>query len=669
VAVAQRPSAAPTSAPASRLGRVIADAAREHPMLDDYVVHLRARAAQRAGERNDALAASRELVERHPDSIWVGTETLRIAELTRTTAHPDATAAWLESARHALPPGSSRWARATLLRAEEAYLVSDYPTAFDLARELRRSQPRSLAARRSRRIMERVRRAHPEVVTDPAEDGVAEAEMRQREGDPAGARAAADAALAGGLGPPLRGRAQWTRAQAERAAGDRESAEKTCLLLAADDADPLAPRALNAVAGWRWNADDDAQALRLFAEVARRFPDSAQAPEALYATGRIHQEARRYGDAYTAYVALARRFPSSSLAAEARWRAGWVRYLARDFSAAERTFGALATQTKPPARTAAEYWQARALEHLGRTAAAREHFEHLAERHAFSYYSELAGRRLGRPEPVAAVPASVPAAPFPAELSGPHAERARLLADLGLRRWARREVDALRADGVPRHALLAAYHAVQAPGPALRLAGEADRRSPGPLDPYLYPLAFWDAVLPAAQARALDPFLVLALMRQESAFEPAAVSPADAHGLMQLLPSTARNVTAASGAPAPTRVALHDPRTNVDLGTTLLSQLLEQYRGSAVKALAAYNAGEDAVAKWERRYGERDEDEFVELISYRETRDYVKAVLRNWNAYRRVYSDSASATSTGSPPNAPFDMIAITSPARAVDTK
>ena len=100
-----------------------------------------------------------------------------------------------------------------------------------------------------------------------------------------------------------------------------------------------------------------------------------------------------------------------------------------------------------------------------------------------------------------------------------------------------------------------------------------------------------------------------------------------------------------------------------------LRQLLDRYNGSRVKALAAYNAGPDAVAKWERRYGGRDADEFVELITYRETRDYVKAVLRNYRIYRLLYVESPSTTSDGRPPNAPFDMIAMTSPGRADATR
>jgi soluble lytic murein transglycosylase len=140
----------------------------------------------------------------------------------------------------------------------------------------------------------------------------------------------------------------------------------------------------------------------------------------------------------------------------------------------------------------------------------------------------------------------------------------------------------------------------------------------------------------------------------------------DARGLMQLLPRTARELAGPADAG---RLRLTDPATNVALGTLLLARLLERYGGSRLKALAAYNAGEDAVGKWERRYAGRDDDEFAELISYRETRDYVKAVLRGYRIYTRLYAGSPPATSLGSPPKAPFDMITMTSPERAESSR
>jgi soluble lytic murein transglycosylase len=186
---------------------------------------------------------------------------------------------------------------------------------------------------------------------------------------------------------------------------------------------------------------------------------------------------------------------------------------------------------------------------------------------------------------------------------------------------------------------------------------------------YLYPLGFWPTIENEARARGLDPLLVCSLIRQESLFLPDAVSPADARGLMQLMPRTAREIAPVAGVVSSDARALATVPTNVRLGTTLLRRLIDRYGGSHAKALAAYNAGEDAVAKWERRYGPRPDDEFTELISFRETRDYVKLVLGNLQIYRQLYAASPAATSLGSPPNAPFDMMTTTSPGALVATR
>jgi soluble lytic murein transglycosylase len=122
-------------------------------------------------------------------------------------------------------------------------------------------------------------------------------------------------------------------------------------------------------------------------------------------------------------------------------------------------------------------------------------------------------------------------------------------------------------------------------------------------------------------------------MRQESLFDPDAASPAAAYGLMQLILPTATQV---AGTPV-TSTELASPSLNVRLGTRYLRHLLDRMGGDVPKALAAYNGGEDAVAKWEARAPGSADDEFVERISFRETRAYVKAVLGNYRRYRRLY--------------------------------
>jgi len=666
--------------------QLFADAARRYPALADYALYFGARAETSARRPDDARELLARLLAEHPDSVWASRAALLAGALSRAGGDLDGARARLATARGGLPAGSDRWVWATVTLAEITHHARDDGTALDLARAVRHARPHSLADRRARRLIERIRRAHPDLLAG-AEAAADEAEMRLGEGDVAGARAAASATLDAGPAGPIRARALWVRGQAEHALGRAAEAEATCLAVAEVGTEPLAPRALAAAARWRWNADEDDQALRLFHAVGRRFPASAAAPEALYAIGRIHQEAGRYGAAHTAYVELAARYPHAPLAADARWRAGWVRYLAGDFQGAATWFGRLAERSARSLRVAAEYWQARTLERLGQEEEARVRFVHVTERHTTSYYATLAEARLGRPAS-GPVPPPAERTPFPADLGGAHGERARLLFGLALPHFARLELDAqqpIAAGPGERHRLLQAYRAIGAPGAALKLAHEMRPRSAGALRGYLYPLGYWSEVHAESASRRLDPFLVLALIRQESLFEPEAVSPADAHGLMQLMLATARDLAHGVGGQAPDRAQLHEPAPNIALGTALLRRLLDRYDGSVVKALAAYNAGEDAVAKWERRYGRRPEDEFVELVSFRETRDYVKAVLRNYRMYVRIYSPtgradawpypsggrapSASATRAGRPPNAPFDMTAMTSPERADSTR
>jgi soluble lytic murein transglycosylase len=129
----------------------------------------------------------------------------------------------------------------------------------------------------------------------------------------------------------------------------------------------------------------------------------------------------------------------------------------------------------------------------------------------------------------------------------------------------------------------------------------------------------------------------LALIRQESLFDTHARSPATALGLMQLIPATAARVAKQLGLPAPSHEALFQPEVNVGLGTQYLKDLLQRYSNNWFKALAAYNAGEAAVDRWEKEIATDDTEEFVERIPYVETRGYVKLVLRNHRIYKRLY--------------------------------
>jgi soluble lytic murein transglycosylase len=156
-------------------------------------------------------------------------------------------------------------------------------------------------------------------------------------------------------------------------------------------------------------------------------------------------------------------------------------------------------------------------------------------------------------------------------------------------------------------------------------------------DLYRYPLAFWDLIQQKSQEREIDPYLVVALIRQESLFDARARSPAAALGLMQLIAPTAARVARQLGVAVPSQEQLYEPEVNLTLGTQYLKDLLQRYSNNWYKALAAYNAGEAAVDRWEREVATDDIAEFVERIPYVETRGYVKLVMRNHRIYKRLY--------------------------------
>ncbi|MBI1815073.1 MAG: transglycosylase SLT domain-containing protein [Deltaproteobacteria bacterium] len=403
------------------------------------------------------------------------------------------------------------------------------------------------------------------------------------------------------------------------------------------------------IASILWNRDRDEEALAAFANLRRRYARAEKATESLYAIGRIHEKAGRADRAIASYRELARIAPRDKLAREARWRIGWIQYGRADWAAAANSFAALARCGNTEDCADALYWQARALDHQGRSAAARALYQRLASDAPTSYYAMWAEQRLGvvSASPSAVVPPADAA--LPVSSVDYHLGRAVELRAAALPSLARRELNAYeseqRGNTAELRKLLRWYRAVDGDGAALRLArrlGNQAGLDAAARQRVFCPLGFWDDVQRAARENAtsspIDPLLVAALIRQESLYDPDARSPADAWGLMQLLPRTAERV---AGAPISTE-QLRDPQRNIALGTRYLVQLLAQFHGDPLKALAAYNGGEPAVEKWARRFGAQDRDEFVESISFRETRDYVKKVIGGYRQYQRLYGAAPS---------------------------
>ncbi|MEB3212460.1 MAG: lytic transglycosylase domain-containing protein, partial [Leptolyngbyaceae bacterium] len=151
----------------------------------------------------------------------------------------------------------------------------------------------------------------------------------------------------------------------------------------------------------------------------------------------------------------------------------------------------------------------------------------------------------------------------------------------------------------------------------------------------LYPFPFQDTILKWSTERQLNPFLVTALIRQESRFEPQIKSVANAAGLMQVIPSTASWISQQTGI---TDYDMTDPESNISFGTWYLDYTHREYNNNSLFAVASYNAGPGNIADWISRFGFRDPDVFVEQIPFPETKGYVEAVFENYWNYLRIYN-------------------------------
>jgi soluble lytic murein transglycosylase len=366
----------------------------------------------------------------------------------------------------------------------------------------------------------------------------------------------------------------------------------------------------------------------------------------------------RFDEAIGMFRQVAKLGESASQRAEGLWRAGWVQYRTARYREAAETFGAVVEMHVNGFEPQAMYWAARSNEReTNANAAAAEQYARVCQRYAYSYYCQLATRRTALPvATLTSVPTESPVAEDGERL--PENRRPEIehhvvyqrgieLKRLGFAQDAARELGFLTEQYSRDQDVLLAFSTmlseVGAYHPALRVAKvhfkEKLERGGLPTAPALWTVAYPTGLVPTIAAQgvsAVDPYLAAAIIREESQYDEKALSVVGAVGLMQLMPATANAVAQRHGFPAVGREELFDRETNIRLGVRYLGQLLDQYGGNLAYAVAAYNAGPIAVNNWIAVHHGRDQDEFVELIPYQETRLYVKRVLRSYGEYRRL---------------------------------
>lgn len=396
-------------------------------------------------------------------------------------------------------------------------------------------------------------------------------------------------------------------------------------------------------------------------EAARLLPATSlsaeQKGQIILFVGMWLEDQKQYDDAIAKYQQVAKQGEPAAQRAEGQWRVGWTYYRTGRYAEAGDSLRVLAEQHDSEFEPQALYWMGRAGEQQ-RLREAPDHYKKLCQRHPFTYYCQLARERLK----------SVSGPETPLELRVVSAEAktdgaaAVTRADIGQQTAYRRAIElktlGLDADAAHEVAVLAERYSrdpdalvalstmlneVGAYHQALRLARARFRdqleRTGGTFSPSLWNVAYPTGLLPTIKlqgAKGVDPYLIAAIIREESQYDVKAVSRVGAIGLMQVMPATANTVAQRVGLPAVGREDLFDQETNIRIGVRYVEQLLEQFSGNIVYTIASYNAGPLAVGGWITQYRGQSQDEFVELIPYQETRQYVKRVLRSYREYVRL---------------------------------
>lgn len=321
---------------------------------------------------------------------------------------------------------------------------------------------------------------------------------------------------------------------------------------------------------------------------------------------------------------------------------GWIalRFL-NDPATAMPYFARIAQDAEHPASISRSYyWQGRTAEAQGRRDDARRFYERGAQ-YPTAYYGQLSRAKLGAGE------MRMPPAPHPAA-NGARLEITRAIEIL----YAIDERDLVvsavadLADKTTDVAALAAVAALTEKNKDPRAMVLLGRTAVGrglPFEAYAYPIAGLPRYNPVGPQ--VEPHIAYAIARQESGFNPRAVSSANALGLMQVTPAAGKYIAKKNGIAFDQRRLLNDPVYNVQMGAAELGDVIEAYRGSYILAFVAYNAGRTRVREWSERYGDPrdpkvDPVDWVERIPFSETRNYVQRVMENMQIYRVRFGGS-----------------------------
>ncbi len=389
--------------------------------------------------------------------------------------------------------------------------------------------------------------------------------------------------------------------------------------------------------------DEHVKAARAF---VAHFPSSPFADEVLnhLASAYIIDDEDERADA--AFREIVEKYPAGRFAERAAWKAGWWAYRQGRFQDAVALFdGGAAQFPRSDYRPSWLYWSGRASIQAGDTDTGVVRLRLTATDYHNSYYGRIAVKQLASRRGGTVTPSL---RRQPVQASVPTAQRIALLLATGLNQEAMSELQYAQrvwGDSPQLQATMALTHrrlgnvraginAMKRAYPQYLAAG--GETLPREILQVIFPLDYWPLLQKYSAQRGLDPYVVAALVAQESNFDPVVISHANAYGLMQVLPSTGRSLARKLGVRPFSTKRLTEAEINVRLGTQFFADSIRRF-GGVHFALAAYNAGDSRVAAWQRERPGMAQDEFIDDIPFPETQNYVKRILGTAEDYRYLY--------------------------------
>jgi soluble lytic murein transglycosylase len=619
------------------------------PLLGDYLAYLHAVAYQGEGNHAAVLETLDGFDEKYPDSLESHDADMLYATALMATNAPQRVVAFLE--KHRQPVKSD--IEITLARA---YLAAgDKAKAADIFHKLYFEMPTSAEAEAAAVELRTFGEAQPVGSFDQRHNRILLLTKGRRFQDalnelsPLVEQAPAD---------------KMAGLQAEFAAAlyrnrKRDDAEHLFEAVLQNQSAPVDARAesLYYLAEIARDKDDGQKNRDFVAQLRTLAPDSTWMTEALLSAGNMYMLRRDYETAIPFYAEIYQRQKNGKQAPFTHWKTAWLTYRMGKKDDAKRLFEEQLSMYPNSAEVPnAIYWLGRMAESEGDKKLARAYYQKLADNYRYFYYANLARGRMAGVGDELVDPPLLESLPRPA--GPPHdwdppadnvrAQKAQLLANAALYDFAVAEMQAASPGSPPWEAKSVAEIYNQQ-GSYIRSIETLKRAVPGyfaadipqiprPVWEGLFPRPFWPELTRDAAANQLDPHIVASLIRQESEFNPSAISTANAMGLMQLLPSVGKGLAKQMKIKhfSPDELLVAD--TNLRLGTRYFRQMVDHFGGQVEYALAAYNAGEDRVDDWRKNGNFADVEEFVESIPFTQTREYVQAIMRNAVIYKLLYS-------------------------------